>query len=381
MTSSSPTIFIAAGEPSGDLHGAGLARALRARLPGVRLIGLGGSRMAAEGVELLAGVEELAVMGFVEVLRHLPFFLELRRRVFAALEREGVDLVIPIDYPGFNLRLAKHAKGRGIPVLYYISPQVWAWHAERTRDLARDADVVAVVLPFEEKFLRDRGVNAVFVGHPLLDLPPRTEPRAAWAASAGVDPERPVLGLFPGSRPQELRRHLELFSEAAARVVARDGDVQPVIGVPSDIDAAVYEGARWPRVPSASGLLEYADAALVKSGTTTLETALAGTPGVVAYRMNPLSYAMAKRLVRVPHIALANLIAEERVFPEFVQDGATPESLSAALLPLIRRDSPARRAMVAKLADVRAKLEGGEGEGGAAVRTARIAARLLGHDG
>jgi lipid-A-disaccharide synthase len=190
-----------------------------------------------------------------------------------------------------------------------------------------------------------------------------------------VDPERPVLALFPGSRPQELRRHLELFSEAAARVVARDPAVQPAIGVPSDIDRAAYDGARWPRVPSASGLLEYADAALVKSGTTTLETALAGTPGVVAYRMNPLSYAMAKRLVKVPHIA------EERVFPEFVQDAATPESLSAAILPLVRRDSPERRAMVAKLADVRARLEGGEGEGGAAVRTARIAARLLGHDG
>lgn len=381
MSRSRHTLFIAAGEPSGDLHGAGLARALRARFPDARLLGLGGSRMAAEGVELLAGVEELAVMGFVEVLRHLPFFIDLRRRVFSALESEGVDLVVPIDYPGFNLRLAKHAKGRGIPVLYYISPQVWAWHAERTEDMARDADVVAVVLPFEEKFLRDRGVNAVFVGHPLLDLPARTESRAEWAAAAGLDPTRPVLALFPGSRPQELRRHLELFSEAGVHVVAHDPAVQPVVGVPGDIDRSMYSGARWPLVPGSSGLLEHADAALVKSGTTTLETALAGTPGVVAYRMNPVSYAMAKRLVKVPHIALANLIAEERVFPEFVQERATPEALSSAILPLLDRASPARRAMVAKLAEVRAKLEGGEGEGGAAARTAAIAARLLGHDG
>ncbi|HEV2149179.1 MAG TPA: lipid-A-disaccharide synthase [Longimicrobiaceae bacterium] len=377
MSGRRPTLFIAAGEPSGDLHGAGLARALRARLPDARLLGLGGSRMAAEGVELLAGVEELAVMGFVEVLRHLPFFIGLRRRVFSALEREGVDLVVPIDYPGFNLRLARHARQRGIPVLYYISPQVWAWHAERTRDMARDADVVAVVLPFEEKFLRDRGVNAVFVGHPLLDLPPRGESRAEWAARAGLDPRRPVLALFPGSRPQEVRRHLSLFSAAAERVAAAEPAVQPVVGIPGDVDRSIYAGTRWPLLPGASGLLEHADAALVKSGTTTLETALAGTPAVVAYRMNPLSYAMAKRLVKVPHIALANLIAEDRVFPEFVQEQATPESLAAAILPLLDGSSPRRREMVGKLAAIRAKLAAGEGEGGAAERTAAIAARLL----
>jgi lipid-A-disaccharide synthase len=143
-----PVVFLSVGEASGDLHGAGLARALRARLPGVRLIGLGGPRMEAEGVELLAHERDLAVMGFVEVLSRLPFFLRLRRRVFAALEEEGVDLVVPVDYPGFNLRLAHHARRRGIRVLYYIAPQVWAWHASRARNLARDADRVAVILPF-----------------------------------------------------------------------------------------------------------------------------------------------------------------------------------------------------------------------------------------
>ena len=381
MSGTGPTLFLAAGEPSGDLHGAGLARALRARFPGARLLGLGGSRMAAEGVELLAGLEELAVMGFVEVLRHLPFFLELKRRVWTALESEGVELVIPIDYPGFNLRLARRARERKIPVLYYISPQVWAWHSSRTRALARDADEVAVVLPFEEKFLRNRGVRATFVGHPLLDLPPRTGTRAAWAALAGVDPARPVLALFPGSRPQEIRRHLSLFGEAAARVMARNPAVQPVIGTPLDTPAEVYEGARWPRVESASGVLEHADAALVKSGTSTLETALAATPGVVAYRMHAVSHAIARRLVKVPHIALANLIAEERVFPEFVQDAATPDALAGALLPLLDAASPERAAMLAKLAGVRRRLAAGAGEGGAAERTAEIAARLLGEHG
>lgn len=368
-----PTIFISAGEESGDLHGASLARALRERFPGCRLLGLGGSRMQAEGVELLAGLQELAVMGFVEVLRHLPFFIALRKRVFAALEAEGVDLVIPIDYPGFNLRLARHAHGRGLAVLYYISPQVWAWHKKRVRDMARDTDEVAVVLPFEEAFLRGHGVDAHFVGHPLLDVPPPASTAEAWAASHGLDPARPILALFPGSRRQEVGRHLALFSETAARVRQSRPDVQPVIGVPPAIDRSIYADAAWPLVPSKDGLLHHATAALVKSGTTTLEAALAGTPFAVVYRMNPLSYAMARRLVKVPHIALANLIAENRVAPEFVQEAATPETLSAALLPLLDANSLARRRMVDGLSAIRGRLGGP----GAAQRVAERAAALL----
>jgi lipid-A-disaccharide synthase len=369
-----PVIFISAGEESGDLHGAALARALGERFPGARLIGLGGGRMEAAGVELLAGLRELAVMGFVEVIRHLPFFIDLKKKVFAALERERVDLVIPIDYPGFNLRLARHARGRGIPVLYYIAPQVWAWHKSRVRDLARDADEVAVVLPFEEAFLRAAGVNAKFVGHPLLDRAAPGLSREAWAAANGLDPARPILGLFPGSRAQEVRRHLELFSAAAGLVVARDPRVQPAVAMPRGIDRAVYEGARWPLVESTGGmLLQFATAALVKSGTTTLEAGIAATPMVVVYRMAPLSYALARRVVKVPHIALANLIAERRVAPEFVQDAATPEALADALLPLLDAGSPQREAMVRGLSLIRGKLGGA----GASARVAEIAGGLL----
>jgi lipid-A-disaccharide synthase len=372
-----PTIFISAGEESGDLHGAALAKALRERFPGARLIGLGGARMRAQGVETLAGLDELAVMGFVEVLKHLPFFIQLRKQVFAALERERVDLVIPIDYPGFNLRLAAHAKASGIPVLYYIAPQVWAWHKSRVRDLARDADEVAVVLPFEEEFLRKGGVNARFVGHPLLDRADPEQPRDAWARARGLDPDQPILALFPGSRAQEVRRHLELFSAAADLVVRRRPDAQPVIGAPGGMDRAAYAGARWPLIDSAGGLLQYATAAIAKSGTTTLEAGLAMTPLVVAYRMNAASYALARRVVNVPHIALANLIAEERVAPEFVQDAATPEALAAAVLPLLDVASSERKRMVAGFARVRERLGGA----GASARVVELAADLLARRG
>lgn len=368
-----PVIFLAVGEPSGDLHGAGVARALRSQFPHARLLGLGGPLMAAEGVELLADLHDLAVMGFVEVLSRLPFFFKLRDRVFEALEREEVDLVIPIDYPGFNLRLARHARSIGIPVLYYIAPQVWAWNAKRTRALARDTDRVAVILPFEEDFLRDRGVRAEFVGHPLLDRIPAGPPDFSWAEAAGVSPEAPVLALFPGSRTQEVERHLELFCAAAERVRSERPDLQVVIGAAPGIPEEGYRSAPFPAVRESRALLRSASAALVKSGTGTLEAALAGTPFVVAYRMNGLTYSMAKRLVRVPHIALANLVADRRVVPEFVQDEATPENLARALLPLLEEKGPARRAMIAELAAV----QGALGRGGAGERVAEIAVELL----
>lgn len=370
---SGPTVFLSAGEASGDLHGAAVARALRLQFPAVRLLGLGGSRMAGEGVELFADLSELAIMGFTEVVRHLPRILRLERRVHAGLARERVDLVIPIDYPGFNLRLARHARRSGIPVLWYIAPQVWAWRPGRMRALARDADEVAVVLPFEEEFLRSAGVRAQFVGHPLLDAQRPHEPHAQWAERWQLEPDRPILALFPGSRAQEVRRHLMLFESAAARVVAQFPHVQPVIGTAGDLSEDAYAPSTLPRIPGAAGLLEHASVVLAKSGTTTLEAALAGTPLVVAYRTSALTYALARRLVKVPHVALANLVAGARVAPELLQDQATPQALAAALVPLFNAASPERAAMDAGLSRVRTAL----GSPGAAARVARIASQLL----
>lgn len=372
-----PTILLSAGEPSGDLHGAAVARALRRRWPEARLFGLGGPRMAEAGVELMADPRKLAVMGFVEVASRLPYFWRLFHRVRSAMVSRHADLVLPIDYPGFNLRLAREARAASIPVLYYIAPQVWAWHRSRLRQLARDTDRLAVVLPFEEAIFREAGAAAQFVGHPLLDVPPPGS-RQSLCRQLNIEEHRPILALFPGSRAQEVGRHLALFVKAAQRIQANRPEVQPVVAVSGAVSARAYERAPYPRTPDSWDLLWHARAALVKSGTTTLEAALAGTPMAIVYRMHPLSYRLARRLVRVDHIGLVNLVAGERLAPEFVQHEATPASLAAAMLPLLRSDRSARAEAVEGLGRVRSALEPPRGGSDrVAERVVDLAAELL----
>jgi lipid-A-disaccharide synthase len=374
---SRPRIFLSAGEPSGDLHGARLAEALRRRYPDAELFGLGGDRMASAGVELMAHVDQLAVMGFAEVLRHLPYFIRLMGDVKAAIAARPPDLVIPIDYPGFNLRLARHARSRRIPVLYYIAPQVWAWHRSRMKQLARDTDRLAVILPFEEELFRAAGSNAVFVGHPLAEQVAPEADRAAFLARIGADPERPVLALFPGSRGQEVRRQVEVFVAAAQAVQLQLPAVQPVVARSDAVPDAAYAGVPFPLAADGWSLLHHARAALVKSGTSTLQAALAGTPLVVTYRVHPLTFFMAERLVKVPHVGLVNLVAGERLAPELLQQDATPLRLAAALLPLLDESSAERARLVAGLRRVRDALTARQDGRSTGDRVADLAAELL----
>ncbi len=377
MSLPAPRIFLSAGEPSGDLHGAGLAEALRRRWPEVRLYGLGGDRMAAAGVTLLAHVDQLAVMGFVEVGSRLPYFLRLWRTVRAELRTNPPDLLIPIDYPGFNLRLTRAAHTSGLRVLYYIAPQVWAWHRSRTRKLAAWADRIAVILPFEEPLFRAAGGRPVFVGHPLLDVEPEPVGREGFCAPLGLDPARPILALFPGSRAQEIQRHLALFLETADAVRSTMPGVQPVVAAGAGLPDTMYGERTVPRTSDGWQLLHYASAALVKSGTSTLQAALTRTPMVVTYRVNPLTYALARRLVRVDHVGLVNLVAGQRAVPELLQDDATVQGLSGALLPLLDEDGAGRTEAIAALSQVRAALEPPGGGGRVADRVADLVAEVL----
>ncbi|MBI3566882.1 MAG: lipid-A-disaccharide synthase [Gemmatimonadetes bacterium] len=363
-------VLILAGEASGDLHGAKLAERLRATRPDLTLTGTGGERMAAAGVTLLERAE--GVVGFVEVLRHIPAHWRLLRRVTARIRAGDVALVILIDYPGFNMRVAAAAHEAGVPVLYYITPQVWAWRAGRLKTMARVISTAAVILPFEEELLRRHGVNATFVGHPLLDRATDMPDRAEARRRIGIPEDGEVLALFPGSRPQEIARHLDDFLAVARELERRRPGLRVVVSVAPTIQLD-RSRVPYPLVASASfDVLRAADVALCKSGTTTLEAAVAGCPCAIVYRTSALSYAIARRLVKIEHIGLLNIVAGREVAPEFVQDAFEPARVADALEPLFVEGSAPRRAMLDGLADVRARL----GTPGASARVAAIAAEM-----
>jgi lipid-A-disaccharide synthase len=367
---SNPRIYISAGEPSADAHAAAVATALRRRVPGVELEALGGPLLDGAGVRVLDRMEDFSVVGFVEALAKIPAHYRLLGRVKKAFNEKRYDLVILVDYPGYHLRAAAAAAAAGIPVLYYIAPQMWAWGPNRVRKLA-PVNQLAVILPFEEEFFRERGVAATFVGHPLKDRPALPS-REAARRLLGIEANRPVLGLFPGSRAQEVKRHWAMFREAAARVTAARPDVQVIVAATTE---AEYPDPGSMRVLQGDPLAVFAaaDAGICKSGTTTLEAAIADLPMVITYRVHAISSFIAHRLVRVPWVGLVNLVAGYEVAPEFLQRRATGEALASGVLPLLDADNPITRRQREGLHLVRERL----GAPGAADRVAALATGLL----
>jgi len=363
-------IYISAGEPSADAHAAAVATALRRRLPGVELEALGGPLLERAGARVLDRMEAFSVVGFVEAIAKIPAHYRLLTKMRGAFQAKRYDLVILIDYPGYHLRAAAAAAAAGIPVLYYIAPQMWAWGPKRVRKLA-PVDQLAVILPFEEEFFRERGVAATFVGHPLKDRP-APPGRADARRLLGLDPGRPTLGLFPGSRKQEVQRHWAMFRAAAARVAAARPGVQIITAGTPD---AEYPDPGEITVHLGDPLLVFAaaDAGVCKSGTTTLEAAIADLPMVITYRVHPISSFIAFRLVQVPWVGLVNLVAGYEVAPEFLQRRATATALADGVLPLLDPANPATRRQREGLQLVRDRL----GAPGAADRVAELAVALI----
>ncbi|HEV8375989.1 MAG TPA: lipid-A-disaccharide synthase [Candidatus Polarisedimenticolia bacterium] len=351
MIEPAPRVLLVAGEASGDLYGSLLVRALRKRAPGTTFSGIGGERMREEGVHLFADSKDLAVVGLTEVLSHWKPIRAAFRQAKRSLHRTPPDLLLLIDYPDFNLRLAREAKQANVPVVYFISPQVWAWRRSRVRSIARWVNKMLVILPFEEAIYREAGVPVEFVGHPLLDiLPPPFDRRVARVAF-GWDPERRVVGLLPGSRRKELETHFPVMLECAALLKDRVRDFHCVVPVASTLNIRDFEpylerAKGGPEIHLVQGrsweVLGTMDAAVVKSGTATLEAALLGVPLVVAYRTSRVTYALASLLAHVRDVGLVNIVAGKRLVPELVQKDFTAPRLADALHPILTRSDRAR---------------------------------------
>lgn len=360
-------ILISAGEASGEMYGAMLMEALR-RLAGespattrteMEFFGVGGDRMRAAGCDTVVDAKDLAVVGISEILGHLPKIWGLFHKLIGQADKRKPDLAIVIDSPAFNWRVARQMHKRGVPVVYYVCPQFWAWRQGRVRLLRKYVDKALVIFPFEEKFYRDRGVDATFVGHPLADLPRPEVDRAVYAARHHLDAAKPWITLMPGSRVKEVRMNLPVILESAA---ALGPSYEFLLPVAPTLDrnfllSLIGNASSIHLVPETLPALAQSRAGIIASGTATVEAAMMGTPFVMVYRVSPLTYLLGRPRVKVPYFAMVNLIAGEEVVPELVQQNFNAAKVVAKLNEIIA-DGPARNKMVSGLDGVKARLRG-----------------------
>lgn len=368
-------ILVVAGDASGDLYGAQLMKSIRKIRGAVSFFGIGGNRMLEEGFELVVHLKELSVVGIWEAVTKLPIALKAWRKLKRAVEVRKPPLAILIDFPGFNLSIAPRLKSRGIKVLYYVSPQLWAWWSNRAKRLRNSVDKLAVILPFEESFFQRYGIEAQFVGHPQWEVIERAPHRIEARRALGLEEDEIAIGFFPGSRQGELLRHLDLM-EGTLRFLRKDfSPIRPLLalapGLGESFPLATTKGFevfydRSLEVLSASDLV------IVASGTITLQAALLGIPMVVIYRIHPFSYFWGKRLVKVPFISLPNLLLGEKVVPELIQGEATPKRIAEEALRLLK-DSAYRTRVLYHFQRLKELLPKGASD-----RVARMALELLG---
>ncbi len=392
------TIFISAGEASGERYGALLIEALKKRLAQdgrvAHFFGMGGPMMAAAGLERVVRAEDMAVMGITEVVRHLPRIYREFRKLKHSFHDRQPNVAVLIDFPDIHFKLAKELRRLGVPVIFFVSPQLWAWKKHRIRLVQKYVDRMLVIFPFEEPFYRSHGVKVEFVGHPLADLALPALTRVQFATENQLDPVKTWIGLLPGSRAKEIRDNLPEMLKAARRLAGRHdrGRLEFVLPLAATLNSAQREfvrrmvnehgaGLTVRLVEDARAALLHARASVVASGTATVEAALIANPFIVVYRVSPVTYAIARRVVKVPHVAMANLIAGQRMVPELIQKEFTASNIVRHLEPLLP-DGPRRQSMMKELAAIRGALlsrkdDAGSG-GGAIGRVAAITLELLG---
>ena len=374
---SGPTIFISAGEASGEYYGAMLIDELRNQLAADRrsasFVGMGGGRMVEAGLQQIVRSEDMAVMGITEVVRHLPRIYREYRKLKAAVRTHRPDIAVLIDFPDIHFKLAREFHRLGIPVIFFVSPQLWAWKKQRIKLVQNYVDKMLVIFPFEEPFYRERGVDAEFVGHPLADLHLPEISREQFARESGLNPSRSWIGLLPGSRAKEIGDNLPQML-AAARILALRGpraagsrkEFEFIIPLAPTLNTSQrkmlagvvkHHGDGLPirLVEDARATLLHARASVVASGTATVEAALIGNPFVVVYRVSPLTYEIARRVVKVPFVAMANLIAGKMVVPELIQSAFTAANIVRQIEPLLP-DGPLRESMMKELARIKGLL-------------------------
>jgi len=372
-------VLIIAGEASADLHGSNLVRAMKRLDPEISFLGIGGEKMENEGVKILFSSSDMAVVGLTEIFSRIPYIFRAHRQLKLILKETHPDLLILIDYPTFNLYLARSAKRFNVPVLYYISPQVWAWRQGRIKKIARRVDRMATILPFEAALYRDSGLDVEYVGHPLLDAVSKTVNRREAITEMGLTGSRPILGLLPGSRREEIENLLPLMVQAVGILSSGYRDLKCVLPIASTISPDLVQSMiskSSVEINISQGdiykTLATCDLALVTSGTATLETAIMGIPMIVVYRASPLTFWIAKKVVNVPFIGLVNLVAGEEVVPELMQDEVTPQRLAQEAMAILE-DGRKKEDMIKKLKMVEERL----GSGGASARTAGMALEMM----
>jgi lipid-A-disaccharide synthase len=383
-----PKIFLSAGEASGENYGTLLIDSIRRLEPQTEFFGMGGQRMEARGLRRIVRAEDVAVMGITEVIRHMPRIYGEYRKLKASVRAEQPGLAILIDFPDVHLRLARDLRRLGIPVIFFVSPQLWAWKKHRIRQVQRFVDRMLVIFPFEEPFYRQRGVDAFFVGHPLADLPLPSISRNAFAREHNLDASKQWIGLLPGSREKEIRLNLPEMLKAAADLVEEAEFLLPLAPTltpqqVNHVQAMLADfhftgtGRRVSTVTDARAVLHHARASVVASGTATVEAALIGNPFVVVYRVSQLTYEIARRVVKVPHVAMVNLVAGREVVPELIQDEFTATNVVRRLAPLLH-DQAAREAMQADLRRVGSLLKTPDENAQTAIdQVARISMQLF----